>query len=88
MNDHRRGPLVFDDGYLPLPDLARYSGLPVRRLRDHLRDAAHPLPHYRIGGRVVVKRSEYDAWVQHFHCESNVAPEDRLARDILEAMRG
>jgi len=25
-----------------------------------------PLPHYRIGGKVLVKRSEYDAWAQRF----------------------
>jgi hypothetical protein len=52
--------------YLPLKALAVYSGLCVRTLRGYLTHPSRPLPHYRIGGRVVVRRSEYDAWVQAF----------------------
>jgi predicted DNA-binding transcriptional regulator AlpA len=87
MSERPRIPLTFDDGYLPLPELSTYSGLSVRTLRDHLRDPAHPLPHFQIGGRVVVKRSEYDRWAEQFHRHSAAAPEDALALDILASMR-
>lgn len=50
------------DPFLSLKALAGYSGLSVRKLRQHLEDPAHPLPCYRIGGKIVVRRSEYDAW--------------------------
>src|SRR5215208_3314058 len=53
-------------GYLPLKALASYSGLSVRTLRDYLMDPIGPLPHYRIAGKILVRRSEYDAWVQRF----------------------
>lgn len=55
--------------YLSLKELAAYSGLCVRTLRAHLNDALRPLPHYRIGGRVLVKPSEYDAWARSFRVE-------------------
>ncbi len=50
------------DPFLSLLALASYSGLSRRKLRDCLTDPAHPLPCYRIGGKIVVRRSEYDAW--------------------------
>jgi hypothetical protein len=54
------------DPYLSLRALAGYSGLSVRRLRDLLSDPAHPLPCYRIGVKILVRRSEYDGWAARF----------------------
>jgi hypothetical protein len=36
--------------------LASYSGLSIRTLRGYLSHRAHPLPHYRVGGKVFVRR--------------------------------
>jgi len=49
-----------------LKALAKYSGLSVRKLREHIADPLHPLPHYRVGGKIVVQRSEFDAWIARF----------------------
>jgi hypothetical protein len=47
--------------------LAAYSGLSVRTLRSYLDlPPAEALPCYRIGGKIVVKRSEYDGWAERF----------------------
>jgi len=54
------------DPYLSLRALAGYSGLSVRKLRDLLTDPGHPLPHYRVGGKILVRRSEYDAWAARY----------------------
>jgi hypothetical protein len=51
------------DPFLPLRALASYSGLSVRKLRDHLADPGNPLPHYQVGSKIVVRRSEFDAWI-------------------------
>ena len=58
---------VLLDPYLSLRALAGYSGLSVRRLRDLLSDPAHPLPCYRIGVKILVRRSEYDGWAALYH---------------------
>ena len=50
------------DNYLGLEALASYSGLAERTLRAHIASPVHPLPHYRIGGRVLIRRSDYDQW--------------------------
>ena len=52
-----------DDQYFGLTDLARYSGLSDATLRRHLNDPERPIPYARIGGRILVKRSAFDAWV-------------------------
>jgi hypothetical protein len=55
-----------DDYVLQLKALAGYAGLSVRRLRQLLIDPFHPIPHYRLGGRILVRRSEFDTWLQHY----------------------
>jgi hypothetical protein len=35
----------------------------LRELYEYLTDPTHPLPHYRVGGKIVVRRSEFDAWM-------------------------
>jgi hypothetical protein len=49
------------DSFMSLRTLASYSCVSVRKLREYLHDPVHPLPHYRLGGKIVVRRSEFDA---------------------------
>jgi len=51
------------DPFLSLRTLASYSCVSIRKLRQYLHDPVHPLPHYRLGGKIVVRRSEFDAWM-------------------------
>ena len=79
------------DPYLPLKALATYSGVSIRQLREYLvspplpRDAnaplPRPLPHYRLGGRIVVRRSEFDRWMASY----GVQPSQ--ARTLAHALR-
>src|SRR5262245_45440442 len=54
------------DRYLSLAQLVTYSSLSLRTLNRHLKDPDHPLPHKRVGGRVLVRISEFDAWIDEF----------------------
>jgi len=51
------------DPFLSLKGLANYSGLSVRTLREYLTDSVNPLPHYRVRGKILVRRSEFDGWI-------------------------
>jgi hypothetical protein len=72
------------DAYLPLVGLASYSGLSVRTLRGYLSHCSRPLPHYRIGGKILVRRSEFDAWATAFR---TVEP-DRVSALVAETLEG
>ena len=54
------------DPFLSLRALATYSGLSVRTLRTFLTEPAHPVPHYRIGSKLLVRRSDFDAWATRY----------------------
>src|SRR5262245_54180925 len=74
------------DPFLPLKALAAYSGLSVRTLRTLLAGSAHPLPHYRIGAKLLVRRSEYDAWAVRYRREGRPDVAD-VVDDVLRSLR-
>lgn len=51
------------DPYLSLRQLAAYSSIGIRTLRGLLKAPVRPLPHFRRGRKVLVRRSEFDAWM-------------------------
>jgi hypothetical protein len=73
------------DPFLDLRALAQYSSLSVRKLRDHLADPVHPLPSYHVGGKILVRRSGFDAWIERFRHRAG-ADVDRIVEDVLRAL--
>jgi len=71
------------DPFLTLRALAAYSGLSVRKLREFLSDVLHPLPHYRVGGKILVRRSEFDAWVTVYRHRGAVDV-DEIVNEMLK----
>ena len=49
--------------YLSIDDLSTYAGLHKNTLRKYLKGG---MPHFRVGTRVCVKRSEFDVWMERF----------------------
>ena len=74
------------DPFLSLRALAEYSGLSVRKLREHLADPAHPLPCYRVGGKVLVRRSEFDAWIAKYRTTGR-ADVTAIVEEVLRDVR-
>lgn len=72
------------DGYLSLKGLAAYSSLSVRTLRGYLVHPSRPLPCYRIGGKILVRRSEFDAWAVQFR----TAPASAVDAIVADVLRG
>ena len=70
------------DPFLSLRTLASYSCVSVRKLREYLHDPVHPLPHYRVGGKIVVRRSEFDRWMQQFRRRGD-ADVERVVSEVL-----
>jgi excisionase family DNA binding protein len=75
------------DPFLSLRALASYSCVSVRKLREHLEDSANPLPHYRLGGKILVRRSEFDAWMSAYR---RVGPADveKIVDSVMRDLRG
>jgi predicted DNA-binding transcriptional regulator AlpA len=52
-----------DDQYLSIEALVKYSGLSRRTLSRAMRRLRAPLPHFKVGARVLVRRSDFDTWL-------------------------
>jgi len=74
------------DPFLSMKALASYSGLSDRKLRQHLADPQHPLPCYRVGGKLVVRRSEFDTWVAAYRQVGRVDV-DRVVADVMQGLQ-
>ena len=75
-------------GYLTLKGLEVYSSCSVRWLRSRLADPVHPLPCYRIGGKVLVKREEFDAWMDRFHTFQKPDELNAIVDEVLAKLTG
>lgn len=73
------------EAYLPLKDLAAYAGLSVRTLRNYLSRPSQPLPCYRLGGKVLVRRSEFDSWMATFR-QVAVNRVDTIVADVVKGL--
>ncbi len=51
------------DPWLDLRALASYLSLSRRTLQDLVNDPTDPLPTYRVGAKLLARRSEVDAWM-------------------------
>jgi len=71
--------------YLPLEALAAYAGISVRKLRDLVNDPEHPLPCYRIGSKILVRLSEYDAWAARYRQVGRVDV-NTIVDEVLSSM--
>src|SRR5262245_53784711 len=76
------------DPFLSLKALAGYSSLSVRKLRDHLDDPSNPLPCYQVGGKILVRRSEFDTWISSQRRVRHGAAPDvaRIVSDIVRSL--
>ena len=71
------------DGFMSLRQLAEFAGLSVRTLRKHLTNASRPLPHYLVGGKIIVSAAEFNAWIAAFR----VAEPVRLDGVVAELLK-
>jgi len=69
--------------YFSLRELSRHAGLSVRRLRGYLTDRTEPLPHYRVGGKILVHRTEFAEWVHQFRRTAKVCELNALVDDLM-----
>lgn len=69
--------------YLDLRTLAAAASCSIRWLRSRLVDPSDPLPHFKVQGKVLVKREEFDRWMERHrvvHVENSI---DELVNSVV-----
>jgi len=51
------------DPYLSLRGLVGYASLSRRLLSDLINDPKDPIPSFRVGGKILVRKSAFDQWI-------------------------
>jgi hypothetical protein len=73
-----------DDRFFDLKGLSGYASLAVPTLRDHLR-APGGLPHFKVKGKILVKKSEFDSWLEaKFRARNDL---DVIVDGVLESLK-
>ncbi|MEA1945989.1 MAG: helix-turn-helix domain-containing protein [Thermodesulfobacteriota bacterium] len=70
------------DGYFDLPGLAKYCSLKIPTLRNHIVEG---LPAYKVKGKLLIKRSEFDRWIKKFRIEQDL---NHLVDGIVDSLKG
>ena len=72
------------DRLLDLKGLSAYSSLGVPTLRDYLRSGG--LPYFKLKGKVLIRLSEFNRWIESFRVEPGQALDD-LVNDVIESLK-
>ena len=59
---------MFEDQYFDLKELSKYSCLSVRTLRNYMGQ----IPCFRVGGKYLFKRSEFDKFIEQYRVENKL----------------
>lgn len=68
--------------YLSVPELSIHSGMSERTLWDLIRSKSDPIPHYRFGRLVKVRRCDFDAWAEMHKVDTNLV--DRIVDEVFQ----
>ena len=73
-----------NDKFLDIKSLSDYSSLSVRTLRDYIADDTNPLPSYCVKRKILVKRSEFDSWIEKYRANNATISNmlDEIVHDI------
>ena len=75
------------DRYFDLRRLADYSCLSVRTLRALLHLPVDPLPAFRVEGKILVRKSQFDAWLARRKYKSTAEEVSKLFDKVVKEFK-
>lgn len=69
--------------YLDLKTLSGHTCLSVRTIRDYLKDIDHPLPHFKLAGKILVRWSDFEEWISRYKISKNFDV-DQIVKDVCK----
>jgi len=72
-----------NEEYLDLKKLSNRVSLSVRTLRDYLKDSYHPLPHYKLAGKILIFWPDFKEWIVRYRTEGEIDI-DSIVSSVLE----
>jgi excisionase family DNA binding protein len=76
-----------DREWMSLRELTEYASVSERTLRDWLRRSTDALPGVRVNGKVLIRRSEFDAWLERHRIRPDSVDVGKIVDDVLKGVR-
>ena len=76
--------ITLKDQYFDLKGLSTYSAISVGSLRDYLKTG---LSHFKLKGKILVKRSEFDAWLERYRVNRS-QDLDNIVDGVMDSLKG
>ena len=70
------------DQYFDLEGLSTYSALRVPTLREYIKGKR--LPAFKVKGKILIRRSEFDAWLEKFRVKDKV---DTIINEVMSDLK-
>jgi len=79
--------LTIDRGWLSLRELTEYASVSERTLREWLHRSTDALPAVRVDGKILVRKSEFDAWLERHRIQPDAPIDvDGIVKAVLRDM--
>lgn len=73
-----------DREWLSIRQLTEYAAISERTLREWLHRDKDPLPAVRVDGKILVRRSRFDAWLERHRIQSSSSVDvDAIVNGLL-----
>jgi excisionase family DNA binding protein len=77
----------YDQDYLPIAGVAQTLGISERLAHSLIHDKSDPIPHFRIGNKLLrVRRADLHEWMARRKVDESAV--DQLVDEILQPRRG
>ena len=76
-----------DREWLGLRDLTAYASVSERTLRSWLHRAVNPLPAVQVGGKILVRRALFDAWLEEHRMCAIPVDVDGIVNELVGGRR-
>lgn len=72
-------------GYFNIKELSAYSGISDRTLRNLMQRAVDPLPHIRLGHKLLrIRKDDFDAWMDRQGKANGAAAVEAIADSVIK----
>lgn len=73
-----------DREWLDIREVTKYAAVSDRTLRAWLRRETDALPAVRVGGKILIRRSEFDGWLENHRIQPGAAIDvDSIVNGLL-----
>jgi len=80
--DNIMATLALKDQYFDLKGLSTYASLKVPTLRDYIREGK--LPAFKVRGKLLIRRSEFDAWLEKFRVKDKI---EKVVNEVINDLK-